>query len=402
VREAVHDILRFWLGHGVSGFRMDVINLISKDQNFPNAEIVRPGHIYQPGHSFYANGPRLNEYLHEIKTKVLDHYDTMTVGETPFVDDVDEMVSIVHGDTGFLNMIFYFELMDIDTGPLGEHDLKPWTVKDLKRIMNKWQKTMIERGGWNALYLENHDQPRSLSHFCDDSDEYRETCAKLLALMHLTLSGTVYVYQGQELGMRNMPKTWDIMTEFKDVRAINYWKKAQERYRNQPERLKRAEEGLRVKARDNARTPVQWDATPNAGFCPVNVKPWMRVNDDYKTVNAEAQLKSDGAGRPSVWHFWQEMIQIRKRSAQVLVYGDFQMLDDTNEDVFAYKRVADSGETWITVLNFTGKDVKWSIPEDVTVLDWVMGNYHGSYSSKPASGTITLNPWEALAGRDGK
>ncbi|RKU41576.1 hypothetical protein DL546_004322 [Coniochaeta pulveracea] len=402
VREAVHDILRFWLDRGVSGFRMDVINLISKNQSFPDAEVVLPGHVYQPGHKFYANGSRLHEYLHETKIKVLDHYDTMTVGETPFIDDVDEMISIVHGDTGFLNMIFYFELMDIDTGPLGKQDLKPWGVKDLRRIMNKWQKTMIERGGWIALYLENHDQPRSLSHFCDDSDEYRETCAKLLALMHLTLSGTVYVYQGQELGMRNVPKTWDIMTEFKDIEAINYWKKAQELYHDQPERLKRAEEGLRAKARDNARTPVQWDASANAGFCPADVKPWMRVNDDYPIVNADLQMKINGEEDPSVWQFWHKMIEIRKRSAQVLVYGNFQLVDETNEHVFAYRRVAQSGETWVTVLNFTGKEVRWCVPEDVTVSEWVIGNYHGSYSSKALSGTITLKPWEGLLGRDGR
>jgi oligo-1,6-glucosidase len=204
---------------------MDVINLISKDQSFPDGDVVLPGKLYQPGHAYYANGPRLHEYLLDMKTKVLDHYDTMTVGEMPFVDSEDEIIKIVHGDTGFLNMIFYFELMEIDCGPSGKTEVTPWGVKDLRRIMNKWQTTMIKRGGWNALYLENHDQPRSLSHFCDDSDEFREAGAKLLALMHSTLSGTVYVYQGQELGMRNVPKDWDIPTEFKDVESINYWNK---------------------------------------------------------------------------------------------------------------------------------------------------------------------------------
>lgn len=172
-----------------------------------------------------------------------------------------------------------------------------------------------------------------------------------------------------------------------------------ELYADQPERLKLAEKGLRAKARDNARTPVQWDATPNAGFCPANVKPWMRVNEDYPTVNAEAQRKPNASGEPSVWQFWQKMIKLRKQHADVLVYGDFQLVDETNTEVFAYRRVAQSGETWTTVLNFTGKEVAWTVPEDVVVVEWVHGNYSDSYGSQPLSGTITLKPWEGLLGK---
>lgn len=229
VRSAVHDILRFWLDRGVAGFRMDVINLISKDQRFPDGEIVTPGQTLQPGTKHYANGPRLHEFLQEMKREVLDKYDEVfTVGEMPFVDDLQEILKIVHTEQGFLNMIFHFNLMDIDSqrGDIpgdSRMSIGPWTVSDLREAVSKWQFIMIENGGWNSLYLENHDQPRSVSHFTDDSDEWREYGAKLLAIMQVTLCGTLFIYQGEELGMRNVPHEWE-PEEYKDVESVNYWK----------------------------------------------------------------------------------------------------------------------------------------------------------------------------------
>jgi oligo-1,6-glucosidase len=225
----VHDILRFWLDRGVSGFRMDVINLISKVQSFPDAEVVVPGQAYQPGDKFFANGPRLHEFLDAMKKDVLDRYDTMTVGEMPYVTDTNEVLKIVHGDNGFLNMIFNFELVEIDNARSDvpgdwRFSSEPWTTKDLRRVVDKWQRIMVDNGGWNSLYCENHDQPRSVSHFCDDSEEYRGYGSKLLCLMQATLCGTPYVYQGQELGMRNVPASWG-PEEYKDIESVNYWKK---------------------------------------------------------------------------------------------------------------------------------------------------------------------------------
>jgi oligo-1,6-glucosidase len=225
VRSAVHAVLKFWLDRGCSGFRMDVINLISKVQGYPDADIVVKNNRYQPGDKYYANGPRLHEYLKEINRKVLSKYDTLTVGEMPFVRDEDEIMRVVGAESEELNMIFSFDLVDIDNVPGDfKFTLHPWDATDLKRIVNRLQRLMLERDGWNSLFVENHDQPRSVSRYTDDSDEFREYGAKLLALMQSTLAGTLYVYQGEELGMRNVPKTWD-ESEYKDIESINFFKK---------------------------------------------------------------------------------------------------------------------------------------------------------------------------------
>lgn len=221
VREAVHDVLRFWLDRGVSGFRMDVINLISKVQSFPDAEATIKDSKYQRGDKFFANGPRLHEFIQDINRKVLSKYDTMTVGEMPFVRDEDEIIKVVGSEREELNMIFSFDIVDIDEIP-GDFrfTLHPWNACDLKKIINRLQRLMLERDGWNSVFIENHDQPRSVSRYTDDSDEFREYGSKLLCLMQTTLAGTVYVYQGQEIGMRNVPESWD-PSEYKDVWSIN-------------------------------------------------------------------------------------------------------------------------------------------------------------------------------------
>lgn len=225
VREAVHDVLRFWLDRGASGFRMDVINLISKVQSFPDAEITIPGATYQPGDKYFANGPRLHEFLKEINRKVLSKYDTITVGEMPFVRDEEEIMKVVGAECEELNMIFAFDLVDIDNIPGDfKFTLHDWDARDLKKITNRLQRLMIERDGWNSIFCENHDQPRSVSRYTDDSDQWREYGAKLLCLMQTTLAGTLYVYQGEELGMRNVPPSWG-PEEYKDIESINFWKK---------------------------------------------------------------------------------------------------------------------------------------------------------------------------------
>lgn len=225
VRAAVHDILRFWLDRGVSGFRMDVINLISKVQTFPDAPISVTDNKYQPGDKYFANGPRLHEWLKDLHEDVLSKYDTLTVGEMPFVRDEDEVIKVVGEQSGELNMIFNFDLVDIDNVPGDfKYTLNPWDARDLKKIINRLQRLMLERDGWNTLYVENHDQPRSVSRYTDDSDQWRDYGAKLLCLMQTTLAGTLYVYQGEEIGMRNVPNEWG-PEEYKDIESINFFKK---------------------------------------------------------------------------------------------------------------------------------------------------------------------------------
>lgn len=185
---------------------MDVINLISKDQRFPDADpALGPNHKYHPGSEYYQNGPRMHEYLQEIKHKVLQKYGAITVGEMPGSSDIEEKIRTVGRTSGELNMIFIFDIVELDAEPgKVRMTLHEWSVKDLARAISKWQRAMFEHDGWNSVFIENHDNPRSVSRYCDDSDAYREHGSKLLALMQTTLSGTLFVYQGEELGMRNV------------------------------------------------------------------------------------------------------------------------------------------------------------------------------------------------------
>ena len=421
VRKAVHAVLRFWLDRGCSGFRMDVINLISKVQSFSDAAISVPTNKYQPGDKFYANGPRLHEYLQEINRKVLSHYDTLTVGEMPFVRAEDEIIRVVGADRAELNMIFSFDLVDIDNVPGDfKYTLHAWDARDLKRIVNRLQRLMLERDGWNSLFVENHDQPRSVSRYTDDADEWRAHGAKLLALMQSTLAGTLYVYQGEELGMRNVPAEWS-EEEYKDIESVNFFKKCvftpshtsrhvpsadANRYRDlypaDDAKQALARTIMQKKSRDNARTPVQWSAALHAGFTAPEATPWMRVNTDYPDVNAEAQLSNPqpAPGLVSVHAFWRRALANRKKHADVFVYGDFEMLDMEDKSVVAFRRWSEK-EEFVTVLNFSGEEVRWKGLGEVEVLKWVAGNYderelEGRETGKGVG--VELRAWEGLLG----
>ncbi|KAF2787525.1 glycoside hydrolase family 13 protein [Melanomma pulvis-pyrius CBS 109.77] len=402
VRAAVHDILRFWLDRGASGFRMDVINLISKVQTYPDAEVAVKGAKYQPGDKFYANGPRLHEYLKEINTKVLSKYDTLTVGEMPFVRNEDEIMRVVGAESSELNMIFAFDLVDIDNVPGDfKFTLHPWDARDLKKIVSRLQRLMLERDGWNSVFVENHDQPRSVSRYTDDSDEWREYGAKLLCLMQTTLAGTLYVYQGEEIGMRNVPASWK-PEEYKDIESINFWKKNNELYPNDEEKLALARKILQRKARDNARTPVQWDSTPHAGFTAPTSTPWMRVVPDYTYINAAAQLTTPNPtpGTLSVHAFWKRGLENRKKHKDVFVYGDFEVIDPQHEKVVAWKRWSET-EAFVTVLNFSGEEIQWTGLDGsgVEVKKWVAGNYdERELERRGTGGKVVLRAWEGLLG----
>ncbi|KAL9031730.1 MAG: hypothetical protein Q9196_000278 [Gyalolechia fulgens] len=400
VRAAVHDVMIYWLDKGACGYRMDVINLISKDQRFPDAEpVLGPDKKYHPGGKYFINGPRMHEYLQEIKQKVLKRYGAITVGEMPGVQDVDEIIRTVKSGTGELNMIFIFDIVDIDNVPgKVRMTLQDWSVKDLGRIVSKWQRVMRERDGWNSVFCENHDNPRSVSRYTDDSDKYRTYGATLLALMETTLAGTLYVYQGEELGMRNFPESWDPLKDYKDVEAINFWKKSLDLYGDDPEELARQRKVLERKARDHARTPMQWNAGPNAGFTDEGVKPWMRVNDDYLEVNAEKQV-SDDSERLSVWQFWQRGLANRKMHMDVFIYGEFKAVGLESEQVFAYLRIGREGRKWLVVLNFSGEEAAWELPGDVKVEGWMAGNYTKGKPDKSLKDSVALQPWEGLLGK---
>ena len=410
VREAVHDILKFWLDRGVSGFRMDVINLISKEKGYPDGRISDPGAKYQSGHEHFANGPHLHDYLQDMNEKVLSKYDTITVGEMPFIKDKNEILKVVKEDSKELNMIFIFELVDIDNEPgKSKLSMHPWKVSDLRKIMATWQDVMRGNDGWNSLFIENHDNPRSVSRYVDDStDESRELGAKLLALMQTTLSGTLYIYQGEELGMHNFPLDWGT-EEYKDIETQNYWKKQQDLAKGDKEKLDYVRKVMQKKARDHSRTPVQWNAGPNAGFCDKNTEPWMRVNTDYKTWNADAQQQqgssTSGGGNVSVLQFWQRCLQLRKKHKDTFIYGEFEELetmDSAKQTVFAYRMSSLKGkQKAVVVLNFSDKEVEWVGPKGVEVDQWVVANYSRGEWKKVTSEGVTLRAWEGVMGMVG-
>ncbi|TKA28678.1 hypothetical protein B0A50_03005 [Salinomyces thailandicus] len=397
LRAAVHDVMKFWLDRGACGFRMDVINHISKPKGYPDAPITNPDAPYQPGYSLYCNGPHMNEYIRELNDKVLSKYDTVTVGEMPFVQDPDEILKVVGAERKELRMIFIFDIVDVDNVPGSFRlTLHKWPPSDIRDIETKYQRLMIERDGWNSMFIENHDNPRSVSRYTDDSDATRDLGAKLLCLMQTTLSGTLYVYQGEELGMRNLPASVPI-EEYKDVESINYYKKMTSLYPNDAEKEKWARHVLQRKARDHSRTPVQWSAEANAGFCAPETQPWMVVNSDYKTVNADAQRKFSSPESLSVLQFWKRGLQQRKENKDCFIYGDFELLDTQTEAVFAYKRKSKE-RAFVTVLNFTGKEVEWQVPDQAGVSAWVAGNYYKGKPEGAVSGAVKLRAWEGLLG----
>ncbi|KUI68240.1 Alpha-glucosidase [Cytospora mali] len=401
VREAVWDVMRFWLDRGASGFRMDVINMISKVPGYPDADVVLPpGHKYQPAWKYFVNGPRLHEFLRMMYDAVLSKYDTITVGEMPGVSDDKEILRTVGANSKELNMIFIFDVVDIDKLDV-RMALREWTVKELKGIITRWQKVMIEQNGWNSVFIENHDNPRSISRYGDDSDENRDKSSRLLALMQTTLGGTLFVYQGEEIGMRNCPKEWPI-EEFKDIETINYWKKVNALHKGDPERIAEGRNIIDLKARDHARTPMHWDDSPNAGFCEAGVTPWMRVMEDHQTVNAAAQTTFESDSELSPWQWWQRALADRKEHKDVFVYGDFEDLSADHDKVYAYSRTSstDKSDKWAVVLNFSGAEQTWDLPAGSEVGSWVATTYgKGKAGDKALAGTVTLKPWEGLLGK---
>ncbi|KAM0745693.1 glycoside hydrolase family 13 protein [Meredithblackwellia eburnea MCA 4105] len=366
VREAVYDIMKFWLEKGCDGFRMDVINLISKTPGLPSAKITQPGAKYQPSFEFTANGPRVHEYLKEMNREVIEKYDCMTVGECPFTHDVGVLGEYSRTTNKELQHVFTFELHDLD-GTSGEPmKLQPFSLVPFKAVINKYQVGLDNVGGWNSVYLGNHDQARAVSRFANDTTpELRAKGSKMLATMQMSLCGTVYVYEGDEIGMKNVPSHWGI-DDLPDVATQQYWNTVLRDRQSQtglpnPDMSDVLVDVLR-KARDNARTPMQWDLTPNAGF--TTGTPWMRVNEDYKEGwNVESQEKDPR----SVLNYWRKMISVRKANP-VLVHGKFILLDATSPTIFAYLRHWE-GVKALVILSFSAEPIEWAIPDEIGGLE---------------------------------
>ena len=367
---------------GIDGFRMDVINMISKVSGLPDAAVTTPDR-YQFGAEHFINGPRLLEFLGEMKQTVLAKYDILTVGETPLVDTADAL-AITDENTGALNMLFQFEHMDLDAergGASSRRSVKPLPLLKFKEVMSRWQKD-LEGRGWNSIYLTNHDQPRPVSRYVDDT-VYRVESAKMLATLTHLLQGTPYVYQGEEIGMTNVP--FDDIEDFRDIETLNIYREMVEEQGNDPKSVMAI---IRAKSRDNARTPMQWDASAQAGF--TTGEPWLQVASNYPEVNVEKEL-AEG----KIFRYYQELIGIRKEHP-VIADGSYEgiLLDDP--EVFAYIR--ENEEEKVLVLNhFYAGDYTISVPKDWA--NKASSVLAGNYGERQLTPTFTLKPYETIAFR---
>ena len=340
-------MIKFWAEKGVDGFRMDVINLISKDQRFPDDDgSVSPG----DGRKYYTDGPRVHEYITEMYDEVFGPYNMVTVGEMSSTT-LEHCIQYSNPASREFSMTFNFHHLKVDYPNGQKWELMPYDFEAMKQLFSEWQTGMQAGGGWNALFLNNHDQPRALSRFADDGD-YRAESAKMLATTIHGMQGTPYVYQGEEIGMPN--PVWNDVSEFRDIESTNMYRLLQE------ERGKSAEEAFNIvkeRSRDNSRTPMQWNGSKNAGF--TTGTPWLKVDERYPSIHVEQQL----ADPDSIYYHYRKLIALRKQ-VNVLIDGLYERLDDAHPDVFAYARTNGS-ETLIVVSNFSKRDVTFSLPEAI-------------------------------------
>lgn len=371
VRKEVFDMMTRWCEKGIDGFRMDVISLISKPEGYPDAKVV--GLYGDMG--ICANGPKVHDYLKEMNEKVLSKFDIMTVGETAGVT-LEEAKKYANTDGSELNMVFQFEHMDLDGGEKFKWSTKPMPLVPLKENLSKWQKG-LDGVAWNSLYFCNHDQPRIVSRLGDESDAYRELSAKCIATCLHMMQGTPYVYQGEELGMTNT--VFNSVDDFRDLESINAYRELVESglYTDEDMFPKIAH-----KSRDNARTPMQWDASENSGF--TTGTPWIAVNPNYKKINVADQLKRED----SVFHYYQKLIRLRKEN-EIIVYGNYELLLPDDENIFAYIRTLDN-QKLLVVCNFSKSEQKFDFSgyENAKVL---ISNYN-----RDAGEDGILKPYEAI------
>lgn len=375
VRQEVFDMMNWWLKKGVDGFRMDVISLISKEPGLPDKE---PGINGYATFNVSANGPHVHEYLQEMRQKALNNADTITVGECSGVT-LEEAKKYARSDEKELNMVFQFEHMDVDSDEkAGKWTTRKMDLRNLKKILTRWQKGLQDIA-WNSLYWENHDQPRSVSRFGNDSDEYREISAKMLATCIHMMQGTPYVYQGEELGMTNCP--FNTLDNFRDLESINAFHELTEQGKMTEEDMMAA---ISYKGRDNARTPMQWDNSAYAGFS--TAKPWIMVNPNYTKINARDQVNRED----SVFKYYQKLIKLRHES-ELIVYGTYDLILDDDKDIYAYIRTL-GDEKLIVYCNFSENTREVELPEEFTNGKVLISNYIDA----KVNHKITLRPYEAI------
>ncbi len=372
LRNELRDLMKFWLDKGVDGLRLDVISAISKRTDFPPTDTQDFNETIR---RYYSNGPRLKEFIGEMRENVWDHYNVMTVGEGPGITPKNAFEYL--DEKKGLNMIFHFGHMFMDQGPGGRFDPVPYTLTDFKKIFKTWDDAFEEKG-WGSIFLGNHDFPRMVSRW--GSERYWEKSAKLLATLLLSMRGTPFLFQGDELGMVNLELK--SMEDSKDIETLNGWQGAKKRGVSEEQFLTIANQT----GRDNARTPFQWDDSKNAGFTKGN--PWMTVNPKYLEINHQLQEKDE----KSILNYFRQMISIRK-SNMVLIYGHYLPIETDHEKLFIYQRKM-AIRKWeekalLVLLNFSDEKVQLSLKGSLNEEQRLIGNY-------PVVKQLdSLNPWEA-------
>jgi oligo-1,6-glucosidase len=376
VRQAVYAMMRWWLDRGVDGFRMDVINLVSKNAALPDGPPTGTGGLGN-GFPHFANGPRIHEFMQEMHREVFDGRDGqyLTVGEMPGVTWQDAVL-FTDPARRELDMVFQFEHVNLDHGPGGKFDPQPLDLRDLKASLGRWQHE-LGTIGWNSLYLNNHDQPRAVSRFGDDGEHWRASATALATVLHLH-RGTPYVYQGEEIGMTNAP--FSGASALRDVESLNHYHRAVAAGA-EPDAVMGV---LRAMGRDNARTPVQWDASPQAGF--TTATPWIAVNPNHAWLNAATQYDDPR----SVFHHYRRLIALR-HTMPVVAHGTFTMLLPEHPQVYAYERRLDDARL-VVVANLSGEFATIGPDLDLADLDLILTN---ADRPQPAGNPIELAPWEA-------
>lgn len=359
VRQEVYEMMNFWIDKGVGGFRMDVIDLIGK---IPDQEIT-------------GNGPKLHDYLQEMNESTFGKKDLMTVGETwGATPEIAKMYS--NPDRNELSMVFQFEHIGLDQQEgKDKWDLKPLEIPDLKMALSKWQNSLGTEG-WNSLFWNNHDLPRIVSRWGNDKKYHKES-AKLFAILLHMMKGTPYIYQGEEIGMTNYPIS--NISEAEDIETINMYNERIKQGYSEEDILA----SINAKGRDNARTPMQWDDTKNAGF--TAGKPWLHVNPNYKEINVKSEL----ANPNSIFYTYQKLIQLRKQN-EIIVWGEYELLENTAEEVFAYIRKL-GDEKWLVVANISDLENEFDMPAKAEEI--VISNYD---IDVPLKESVTLRAYEAF------
>ncbi len=378
VRRAVYDMMEWWGKKGIDGFRMDVISMLSKDPSYPDGEI-KDGNPYGDGQPYYTNGPRIHEFLKEMNREVLSKFDWMTVGEGVGVGP-KEALAYAGYDSHELNMMFHFEHVELNPGPYGKWNTNRVDLRELKAVLSQWQ-TQLEGRAWNSLFWENHDYPRAVSRFGDDSPAWREMSAKMLAVCLYMMKGTPYIYQGQELGMTNMHS--QNLEDFRDIETFRVYQEMTGRGLVSHEEMMAY---INHTGRDNARTPMQWSSARQAGF--TEGTPWIGVNANYREINAEDEKMCSN----SVLAFYKRLLKLR-RSKDVILYGSYRLLLPDSPSLFVYERELD-GERALIACNFTSMEQAFALPSGWEAnRERLIGNYEGEEKNG------ILRPYEAIVWR---